>query len=203
VLASIASVWACFNAGTGLVVSRDVGEPEAIVMLASHEFERLPAAVALAHQYPASRILLTVPQEPTRWNCHMCAERAALMESMGIARARIVELPNRARNTYGEALTTRAYLADHPMRRLVVVTSPYHTRRALSTFSHVLKDTGVQLGVLPSTAWSPASPEQWWHHEYDRDYVVYEWAGLLYYRIKYGVPLSSEASGRGKIPIRQ
>jgi uncharacterized SAM-binding protein YcdF (DUF218 family) len=185
----LASGWAGLNAGSVLIVSRDVGEPDAIVMLASHEFERLPATVALAKRYPSSRVLLTVPQAPNRWNCHMCLERAVLMQSAGIARARIVELPNRALNTYGEAVATRHYLAEHPLRRVMIVTSPYHTRRAFNTFAHVLKGTGTEVGVHPATVWSTALPERWWRSSYDRAYVPYEWAGLLYYAVRYGVPL--------------
>jgi hypothetical protein len=28
-----------------------------------------------------------------------------------------------------------------------------------------------------------------WLGEYDRGYVVFEWSGIIYYRMKYGIPL--------------
>jgi uncharacterized SAM-binding protein YcdF (DUF218 family) len=159
ILLLLASGWIGVHAGTALVVSREVGAPDAIVMLASHEFERLPATVALARRYPASLVLHTVPTAPNRWNCQMCDERAVLLQSAGIARERIVELPDRALNTYGEAVATRQYLSAHPLRRLMIVTSPYHTRRALGTFRHVLVGTGTEVGVQPSGLYSPANPQ--------------------------------------------
>lgn len=185
----VASVWACLNAGTGLVVSRDIGQPDAIVMLASHESERLPAAAAVARQYPASRVILTVPITVTKWNCSQCPERPAQFAAEGVSADRIVELAgDPAANTYGEAQSVRRWVAAHPIRKLLVVTSPYHTRRALRVFEHVLGPS-VDVGVLPATAFSPAKPQRWWLGEYDRGYVVYEWSGIIYYRVKYGIPL--------------
>ena len=88
--------------------SRDIGQPDAIVMLASHEWERLPAAAALSQQYPESLVILTVPITVTKWNCHQCPARPAQLQAEGITADRIVELSgDPAANTYGEALSVR------------------------------------------------------------------------------------------------
>ena len=187
----IVTLWAGMHAGTALVVSDDAYPPDAILMLASHEWERLPAAAAVARQYPDSVVLLTVPLKVTQWNCRNCPERPAQLQAEGIAAERIVELSgDPAANTYGEALAVRRYLTRRPLDRLLVVTSPYHTRRALQTFEHVLGPAGVDVGVLPAHPYSPANPRRWWLGVYDREYVPYEWAGIIYYRLKYGVPLT-------------
>jgi uncharacterized SAM-binding protein YcdF (DUF218 family) len=178
------------GAGSALVVSKDIGAPDAIVMLASHEWERLPAAAELAREYPSSRVLLTTPIVVTRLNCHLCSERPAWLKHEGIAAGRIVQLPpNPISTTYGEALAVRAYAAAHPIYKLTVVTSPYHCRRALHVFEHVLGGTGVAVGVIPASAYSIAEPKRWWRHPYDRWYVTYEWAANAEYRVRYGVPL--------------
>ena len=181
--------WPVAGAGSRLVVARPAGPPDAIVMLASHEWERLPAAAALARAYPASRVLLTVPVAPSRFNCHLCSERPAWLQREGVAAERIFELPARVSNTYDEALGVRRYVTAHALRRITVVTSPYHSRRAFQVFAHVLAGTAVELGVLPASASSPADPRRWLWHSYDRAYVSYEWAAILEYRVKYGVPL--------------
>jgi uncharacterized SAM-binding protein YcdF (DUF218 family) len=183
-------LWALRHAGQELVVSKDVGPPDAIVMLASHEWERLPAAAEVARKFPSSLVILTIPVNVTRFNCHLCSERPAWLQREGVPAERIVQLaPNPSSNTYGEALATRAYAASHPLRRIVVVTSPYHTRRAMRVFEHVMIGTGVEVGVLPASAHSPANPGRWFWYPYDRHYVAYEWAALVEYRFKYGVPL--------------
>jgi uncharacterized SAM-binding protein YcdF (DUF218 family) len=189
VIVLLSGIWASLDAGRALVVSRDVEAPDAIIMLASHEWERLPAAAELARRFPSSVVLLTIPVTVTRYNCHLCAERPAWLQREGVAAGRIVELaPNARANTYGEALAVRAYAASHPIRRLMVVTSPYHCRRALHVFEHVLSGIGIEVGVRPASAYSSADPDRWWRHPYDRWYVTYEWAAILEYRVRYGVP---------------
>lgn len=188
---ALAGIGVLRHAGTSLVVARDVGPPDAVVMLASHEWERLPAAAALARLYPSSVVLLTVPRVVTRFNCHLCGERVAWLEREGVAASRIIVLPDGVTNTYDEARATRHYLAGHPLRAVLVVTSPYHTRRALHVFEHVLGSTGAAVGVVPATG-AAGDPARWWMRKYDRWYVAYEWAALLEYRVKYGVGLYGE-----------
>ena len=190
ILTVLLTLWAGVNAGTGLVVSRDIGQPDAIVMLASHEWERLPAAAAVARQYPESRVILTVPITVTKWNCSQCPERPAQFAAQGVSADRIVELAgDPAANTYGEAQSVSRWVRTHPIKKLLVVTSPYHTRRALNVFEQAVGSLGVEVGVLPATQFSPAKPQRWWLGVYDRGYVPYEWAGIIYYRFKYNVPV--------------
>jgi len=35
---------------------------------------------------------------------------------------------------------------------------------------------------------SAAAPARWWAYRYDREYVAYEWTGIVYYAVKFGVP---------------
>ena len=186
---ALLAAWPAAHAGEALVVQRDIGAPDAIVMLASHEYERLPAAADLARRFPSAPVLLTVPRAVTKLNCHRCSERREWFVAEGVAAHRIVELPERVANTYDEAVATKHYVAGRPFRKLVVVTSPYHTRRALNVFETVVGSAGVEIGILPATRYSIAQPARWWRGEYDRGYVSYEWAGIVYYRFKYGVPL--------------
>ena len=189
ILLSVA-IWASLDAGRALVVSRNIGAPDAIVILASHEWERLPAAAELARRYPSSVVLLTVPVQVTTFNCHLCSERPEWLQHEGVPAQRIVQLaPNPISTTYGEALAVRAYEAAHPFRKLMVVTSPYHSRRSLHVFQHVMSGSGVEVGVLPASAYSIADPARWWRHPYDRWYVTYEWAANIEYRFKYGIAI--------------
>jgi uncharacterized SAM-binding protein YcdF (DUF218 family) len=183
-------MWAMRSGGTALVEFRPVESPDAILSLASHEWERLPAAAALAQQHPGSTVLLTVPLVITDSNCHRCTERTAWLVDLGVAAERIRTLPDATRGTYGEALALRSYAEAHGVRRAAIVTSPYHTRRALATFLTVFNGSSVELGIYPASKTSPARPAAWWARRYDRAYVAYEWIAALYYRFEYGVPLA-------------
>jgi uncharacterized SAM-binding protein YcdF (DUF218 family) len=177
------------RAGRALVVSKPIVAPNAIVSLASHEWERLPATVALAKRWPASLVVLTLPEAVTAFNCHDCANRTHRLALAGVPASRVRVVQLREGGTYGEALAVRRLAASDRLQRVLVVTSPYHTRRALATFEAVLSSTGVQVGVEPASSTSPAEPARWWREPYDRAYVRYEWAALLYYRVRYGVSL--------------
>jgi uncharacterized SAM-binding protein YcdF (DUF218 family) len=174
-------------AGDTLVVSREFERPDAIVVLASHEWERLPVAAQLARQYPAARLLLTLPEDVTEHNCHECAERVSWLNDAGVSRDRVTVLPHLVSNTYDEARAARAFAAEHDIGRLAIVTSPYHGRRALATFRHLFRSTNLptELGLV--TAVSGIEPSRWWLRRYDREYVAYEWTGIVYYAIRFGV----------------
>jgi uncharacterized SAM-binding protein YcdF (DUF218 family) len=181
--------WSLPRAGTALIFFHPLDGPDVIVVLASHEWERLPQAAALARQYTSAVVLLTVPLVVTDSNCHLCAERTRWLTDLGLAPERILTLPERVGNTYDEARAARIYAERHDVQRLAVVTSPYHTRRALGTFQVVFSELAIQIGVYPACGSSPARPKQWWASGYDRAYVAYEWAANLQYRVKYGIPL--------------
>jgi uncharacterized SAM-binding protein YcdF (DUF218 family) len=163
-------------------------------MLASHEWERLPATATVARRYPDALVLLTFPPEVTAYNCHRCLERIDWLALEGVHPDRVRSLAGAA-NTYDEAVAARRAAMRDGFTRLLVVTSPYHTRRALGTFHRVFSGTGVDVGIVPA---SPAQgePERWWRTAYDRYYVRYEWAALLVYWWKYGVPAGVLAIAR-------
>jgi uncharacterized SAM-binding protein YcdF (DUF218 family) len=174
-------------AGDALLADVPVDNPDAIVSLASHEWERLPETAALAQRYPRALIVLTEPPVVTKWNCHDCSHRIGVLGRAGVTADRIRVVRIAGPGTYGEAASVGRALRGAGVRRLEVVTSPYHTRRSLAVFRHAFRGTGVQIGVRPATASSPASPALWWMHPYDRAYVAYEWAALVYYAARFQV----------------
>src|SRR5687767_13920802 len=188
IVVAVALALAARYAGAALVVNESVGPPDAIVSLASHEWERLPAAVALAGRYPHALVVLTHPKTVTKFNCHDCANRPQLLAKAGISAERIRIIGLTLGGTYGEAVATRDLVVAQHLKSVLVVTSPYHTRRSLATFRKVLGG-GVAVGVVASSGTSPARPDRWWAQGYDRAYVAYEWAAALYYQVRFGVPI--------------
>ena len=187
-LSAIAGVLAWGSmAGSWLVVSVPVDEPDAIVSLASHEWERLPEAAAASARHPRATVLLTRPGRPTRYNCHDCEHRVETLVRLGVPRERAEVLQLSTGGTWGEALAVRAAFQARGLHRLLVVTSPYHTRRALGIFRAVFDGGGVVVGIEPAVKHSPSRPESWWMAPYDRAYVAYEWAALVYYGLRHGV----------------
>jgi DUF218 domain len=183
------------SAGRVLIVTESVGAPDAILVLASHEWERLPVVVRLARSYPSATVLLTNVWHPDDWSCYRCAERPEVLARAGIARQQIRVLTRPVSNTMSEAEAALDYVRETGVRRLTVVTSPYHSRRALAVFRHVLAGMAVEIGVEPAIRESGAQPWIWWSREYDAWYVPYEWAALVKYALAYRIyPFPADVS---------
>lgn len=187
-----ALVWGGAHAGAALIVRQRLPSADALVVLGSHEWERLPVAARLAAARPHAVVLLTEPRQASASNCHLCGERVAWLEALGIPATRIEVLPRRVTNTLDEAIAAREYSESHAVRQLLVVTSPYHARRALAVFRTAFKGMDVRIGVNFDE--SVAVPEQWWRYPYDRAYVAYEWAAVVWYAMRHGVsPLAADS----------
>ena len=185
-LLMVTLVWVHF-AGRVLVLARPVNDPDVIVSLGSHEWERLPAAADAAARYPRAAVLLTQPIVVSVYNCHDCAHRHQRLVAAGVDPARITTMQLRGEGTRAEAEVCRLYAQSRPIKQLLIVTSPFHARRALAVFRHAFEGTGVEIGVEPATRYSEARPASWWATPYGRWYVAYEWAAMAYYAGRYGV----------------
>lgn len=171
--------------GRVLVISRPIADPQAIVSLASHEWERLPAAAEAAARFPAAQVWITQPPTVTIYNCHDCANRVRRLGAAGVAESRVKTLRLTLDGTHGEAEACREVALAAGLTRLLVITSPYHTRRTLGVFRRAFSDTNIEVGVEPASRYSQARPALWWAAAYDRWYVAYEWAALAYYALRY------------------
>jgi len=192
-IVAVAAVWASV-AGRVLVLSLPIAEPDAIVSLGSHEWERLPEAADAAARYPSALVVLTQPREVTIYNCHDCAHRVDRLVAAGVAASRVRMLALTSDTTRGEANACRRFADQTPIRRVLLVTSPYHTRRALAVFRDAFAGTGIEVGVEPATAYAKARPALWFTTAEDSWYVAYEWAALVYYGLRYGIPPAFDAS---------
>jgi uncharacterized SAM-binding protein YcdF (DUF218 family) len=187
VVVAVALLVFVITAGHALILQVPLDRPDAIIALASHEWERLPEAARHARRYPAATVILTVPQQVTPFTCHDCANRVDRLGLLGVDRARVQVLNLHGPGTHAEAVSALSFARRSNVRRLLVVTSPYHTRRALAVFRKVFEGSGVDLGVEPAFGSSQARPATWWWHPDDRAYVPYEWAAMAYYVWTYGI----------------
>ena len=193
-LALFILAWAAATAGDALVVRAALEQPDAILSLASHEWERLPLTAVLAQRHPGAVVLLTVPPTVTRSNCHDCSNRVERLRRLGVDPSRVHIVRVTGPGTHGEAVAVLQFARVARIRRLLIATSPYHTRRSLALFRRVFSGSAIDVGIEPATASSPAQPGRWLMAGYDRAYVVYEWAAIGYYFWRYGVGPSDYAT---------
>jgi len=89
-------------------------------------------------------------------------------------------------STYSEAVRLKEFIAKStlPIKSVIVVSDPYHMRRARWTYQHLLGDqVSIQMAPIPFES----SPYQcrWWTDEASRQYVKDEYLKTLYYYARY------------------
>jgi uncharacterized SAM-binding protein YcdF (DUF218 family) len=110
--------------------------------------------------------------------------RRALI-AYGIPEDAVSVLPGSVDNTAQEAAVVARMLRGAERARIIIVTSPYHTRRAGFAFRRALGDAGVQVVVRP-TRFSESEPSRWWRRRGDVRYVMNEMPKLLAYALGVG-----------------
>ena len=96
----------------------------------------------------------------------------------GVPKASILE-ESQGEDTWGNAVYTRQVLEEHRLRSAVLVTSPYHARRAKLTFDAAYSGSGIQLTVhaAPDSQWRKLS---WWQQPETRRLTFTELQKLAY-----------------------
>lgn len=93
----------------------------------------------------------------------------------GIPDSAIVRFPLRADDTLEEASALSQFLSSHGWKRVIVVTSNYHTRRARYIYERVLPP-GFELRVV-SAPDSEYDPDNWWRTREGEKIFLHEFIG--------------------------
>jgi uncharacterized SAM-binding protein YcdF (DUF218 family) len=99
------------------------------------------------------------------------------LESFGVPATSIIKLKHRAENTREEAVEASRLIQARGWKRVTVVTSNYHARRARFIFERVLP-TSVSLRVSGARD-SEFDPSRWWETRQGRKLFMLELTGYL------------------------
>ena len=186
-----AAAWALARA---LVVAVRLPRADAILVMAGAPvyFGRVAHAGRLLLEGRADKILLTNDGVRGSWSNTLQRnplyyERATLrLMQAGVPTAKIELLPGSIASTYDEAMLARHYMRTHALGSLIVVTSDFHTRRALWAVRRALRHTGVAVGVEPAAPlFTSFSPWTWWRSRDGWRVVFGEYLKLAYYLGRY------------------
>jgi uncharacterized SAM-binding protein YcdF (DUF218 family) len=145
-------------AAYALIVREHLTQADAIVVLAGSNsyIERTQHAARLFREGVAPLVLLTDDRQQAGWsnreerNPYFVEGAIHELERQGVPRAAIRVLPDRVASTYDEAIALMREASKAHFRRLLVVTSAYHSRRALWIFRRVLSADQVEVGMEPT-----------------------------------------------------
>ena len=181
-------------AGTFLDAENPLAPADAILVLAGSRLERPLEAADLYRDGYAARIVLTADRPEAGYDLLAArgirvpsdAEQArALLGRLGIP-ADAMEVPPRIHdNTAQEAQTLRQLATARGWRRVIVVSSRYHLRRAGFAMRREFSGTGVDVRMRGSR-YDPANPSRWWATRRDVRWMLSEAPKLVAYVLGLG-----------------
>lgn len=176
-------------AGTYLVVNDPLQRSDAIVVLAGGRAERWLEAVDLYREGWAGRIALS-PGRVGRTERMLLDRGLKLPTDADVARDLMVQLhvdpaaisifAEDVDNTAQEADALRQFAMRSGWKRVIVVTSHYHTRRTRFAFARELRGVPVEV-IVRASRYDGATPDRWWRSRGDVRYVTSELQKLLLY----------------------
>lgn len=176
-----------------LIVSAPLEHADVIVVLSgsSSFVERTELAASLFKEGRAPQLILTNDNRQSGWSNSeqrnpFYFERARWeLERLGVPPSNIEVIADPVDSTYDEAALLRAYAAHHQVHSILLVTSAYHSRRALQTFRKSFTGTNITIGLasVPPGAQTPR-PATWWFHLRGWRLVAGEYLKLFAYKLR-------------------
>lgn len=109
-------------------------------------------------------------------NLYQVEWAAEKLVALGVPRNRVVKLPYYGSATIFDALAVKRYLLKNNIKKIIIVTSDYHTRRALWAFKYMLREYSIDISIFPSVSFGIGV-----------DSLAMEYVKNGYYLLKYGI----------------
>jgi uncharacterized SAM-binding protein YcdF (DUF218 family) len=177
-----------------LIVQGDLTRADAMVILSgsSSYRERTNTAAQLFAEGRAAKIILTNDDRKAGWSNSQ--QRNPLFTDLafdelvraGVPKDRINVLQEPVQSTYDEAKLLRRYAEEHSLQSLLIITSPYHSRRALWTFRQEFKTSNIAVGLNVASESQAQQPSAlfWWITPRGWRLVAGEYLKFIYYRLR-------------------
>lgn len=170
--------------GSFLIYQDNITPADAVLVLGGGERERVEQGIELVKKKYSDWIMFTGdPLTPVFGDTtHWALEAQKLAVSRGISKDKTIPIIN-SDSTRDDALLSKKICASRHFKSLIVVSVPYHTKRAHFVFNKVYKGSGVKIMFYPVQAsWFERS--SWWKQKPGFWAVNIEYQKMLYYLIK-------------------
>ena len=172
-LAGLFAVWIIFAPflATFLIVEKPLARADAIIILSGSAVykERTKKAAELYKQGVAPRVIISNDGGRAGWlddekdNLPFVELEQRELIANGVEPEAITVLPGTVSGTDDEAKKLAEEIAARPIGKVLIVTSAYHSRRALRTFEKILAGKNVEIGIAhPPTGEQTPNPNYWW-----------------------------------------
>jgi uncharacterized SAM-binding protein YcdF (DUF218 family) len=177
-----------------LIVRAELASADAIVVLSGSSTyrERTAWAAKLYREGRAPIVILTNDSLISGWdkveerNPYFYELAAKELQRQGVPPEKIRVVSDIALGTYEEMLGLRDYASAHKLNRLLIVTSAYHSRRALWSMRHAAERSGIEVGIdSPPPGWQTPAASIWWMRRRGWRVVAGEYVKMIYYWMRY------------------
>ena len=185
--------------GPWLVVNEPLVRSDVIFVTDGQTPQRELEGAALFLEGWAPRVAVTLPRDL------MSAETRALagepppqenavrvLRHRGVPGTAIVRLDRSVENTEQELQADFDYARAHGFGRVIIVSSPYHTRRIRVIWRSRFE--GEVPAVVRATRYEPVDPSRWWRSRRPLEAVVHEVFGIANFFL--GNPIPTSEGGR-------
>jgi uncharacterized SAM-binding protein YcdF (DUF218 family) len=189
-------IWpfAAWAAAQFLITEAPLEKADAIVVLGGSATyrERTREAAKLFFEGRAPRILITNDNQRGPWssaeqrNLFFYERSLEELNSAGVPSDSVEVLMTPVESTFDETQVVRDYAQEHGLHSILIVTSAYHSRRALWVFSKVFRYTGIRVGLISAQRKEESPPPfLWWLTLKGWKSVPSEYVKMIYYVINY------------------
>jgi uncharacterized SAM-binding protein YcdF (DUF218 family) len=177
-----------------LITEAPLANADAIVVLggSANYKERAREAAKLLLEGRSPRLLITNDNmrgpwsSPEQRNLYFYERALEELGNAGVPANSVEVLMQPVASTHEEAKVVRQYAEEHGLHSVLIVTSAYHSRRAVWVFSRVFRDTGIRIGLISVKPGDESPrPATWWLSIRGWRLVPTEYVKMAYYVVKY------------------
>jgi uncharacterized SAM-binding protein YcdF (DUF218 family) len=179
--------------GPWLVVNEPLARSDVIFVTDGQTPQRELEGAALFLEGWAPRVALTLPRDPVTEEVRRLAGEpppqelaSRILRRRGVPDAAIVRLDRTVENTREELQADFDYARVHGFRRVIIVSSPYHTRRIRVIWGS--RFAGDIPAVVRVTRYEPVDPARWWRSRRSLEAIAHEVFGIANFLVGSPIP---------------
>jgi uncharacterized SAM-binding protein YcdF (DUF218 family) len=138
--------------GRYLYYKNEIKPADVIVILAGEETERVEYGVKLFKEGWARKNRIILAGGPLVWKYTSASLMKEEAISLGVPKKDIL-LEDKSRNTEEDAIFTKEIFKKYGYKSCILVTSPYHSRRATKIFRKVMGDKVTVISAPTDKSW--------------------------------------------------